>query len=78
MIVMCVCRSLMLIEKHVLRDVLGDGGWHSQGCVGFKRFRSPVTVRDTNVVLNYKPGEVCLYLCKCARTQIPCLAKCHD
>ena len=48
----------MLIEKHVLRDVLGDGGWHSLGCVRFKHFSSPVTVKDINVILHYLPGEV--------------------
>ena len=56
-----LCRSVMLIEKHVLKDVLGDGGWESKACVRFKHLRQPpATARETNVVFNYKPGQVCV------------------
>ena len=52
-------RSMMLIEKPLLGDVLGEGGWHNPtASVGFQRFSSPATVEGTVVVLNYKPGKV--------------------
>jgi hypothetical protein len=56
--VLVLDRSVMLIEKQVLRDVLGYGGWHSQSCVQFRHLRSPAaSTRDTNVIFNYKPGQ---------------------
>ena len=55
-------RSVMLIEKHVLRDVLGDGGWECKVCVRFKYLRTPpATAKEANIVFNYKPGKVCVY-----------------
>ena len=53
-------RSVMLIEKHVLRDVLGDGGWACQHCVGFKQLQMPpVKVQEALIIFNYRPGKVC-------------------
>jgi hypothetical protein len=57
-IILVLDRSVMLIEKHVLRDVLGDGGWGSQLCVWFKHLQMPpVRVQESIVVFNYKPGK---------------------